>query len=146
MNPKYDLYFASTMAVLHALSCYSQLCYNDIRLYYVFSDIRIWTMSVRCLYSSNACAIDQSHKSHNASGKYPTMHHFVREMCNVCTFLLQNSALWDTELLPPHPMSISGWRLEGRAAFWLAVHCWLRLLHSPGLVTGVVRSDCLDIN
>ena len=35
---------------------------------------------------------DQLHKSHNASSKYPTMHHFVKEMC---TFLLQNGALWD---------------------------------------------------
>ena len=36
--------------------------------------------------------IDLSHKSHNASHKYPIMHHFVTEMC---TFLLQNVALWD---------------------------------------------------
>ena len=35
-------------------------------------------------------AIVPSHKSHNASNKYPTMHHFVTEMC---TFLLQNGAL-----------------------------------------------------
>ena len=60
-----------------------------------------------------------SHKSHNASDKYPTMHHFVTEMwtrahfcykmvhCGIwdgcivgfvwqvlCTFLLQNGALW----------------------------------------------------
>ena len=33
-----------------------------------------------------------SHKSHNALDKYPTMQHFVTEMC---TFLLQNVALWD---------------------------------------------------
>ena len=26
-------------------------------------------------------SIDPSHKSHNASDKYPTMHHFVTEMC-----------------------------------------------------------------
>ena len=36
--------------------------------------------------------IDPSHKSHNASHKYPIMHHFVTEMC---TFLLQNVALGD---------------------------------------------------
>ena len=30
--------------------------------------------------------VDPYHKSHNASDKYPTVHHFVREMC---TFLLQ---------------------------------------------------------
>ena len=35
------------------------------------------------------------HKSHNALEKYPTMHHFVTE---VCTFLLQNGALWDMGL------------------------------------------------
>ena len=39
---------------------------------------------------------DQLHKSHNASSKYPTMHHFVKEMC---TFLLQNGALWDICLM-----------------------------------------------
>ena len=26
-------------------------------------------------------AIDQSHKAHNAPVLYPTMHHFVTEMC-----------------------------------------------------------------
>ena len=36
--------------------------------------------------------IDPSHKSYNALDKYPTMHYFVTEMC---TFLLQNGALWD---------------------------------------------------
>ena len=34
--------------------------------------------------------VDQSHKSHNAREKYPTMHHFVTE---ICTFPLQISAL-----------------------------------------------------
>ena len=34
---------------------------------------------------------DPSHESHNALDIYPTMHHFVTEMC---TFLLQNCALW----------------------------------------------------
>ena len=37
-----------------------------------------------------------SHKSHNASDEYTTMHHFVTEMC---TFLLQNGALWDMGLV-----------------------------------------------
>ena len=36
--------------------------------------------------------IDMLHKSHNAPGPYPTMEHFVTEMCK---FLLQNGALWD---------------------------------------------------
>ena len=38
---------------------------------------------------------DVSYKSHNALDKYPIMHHFVIEMC---TFLLQNCALWDMGL------------------------------------------------
>ena len=41
-------------------------------------------------------AINPSHKSHNALDKYPTMPHFVPEMC---TFLLQNGALWDMGLV-----------------------------------------------
>ena len=36
--------------------------------------------------------IDLIHKPNNATVLYPTMHHFVTEMC---TFLLQNGALWD---------------------------------------------------
>ena len=36
-------------------------------------------------------AIDLLHKSHNAPVPYPTMHHFVAE---ICTFLSQNGALW----------------------------------------------------
>ena len=36
--------------------------------------------------------IELLHKSHNAPVPYPTMHHFVTEMC---TLLLQNGALWD---------------------------------------------------
>ena len=36
--------------------------------------------------------IDLLQKSHNAPVPCPTMHHFVTEMC---TFLLQNGALWD---------------------------------------------------
>ena len=41
-------------------------------------------------------SIDPSYKSHNASDKYPTMYHFVTEMC---TCLLQNGALWDMGLV-----------------------------------------------
>ena len=39
---------------------------------------------------------DPSHKSQNASVPYPTMHHFVTEMCK---FLLQNGVLWDICLM-----------------------------------------------
>ena len=45
---------------------------------------------------ANLTQIDTSQNSHNASDKYPTMHHFVTEMC---TFLLQNDALWDVGLM-----------------------------------------------
>ena len=41
-------------------------------------------------------SIDPSHEPHNAFDKYPTMHHLVTEMC---TFLLQNGALWGVELV-----------------------------------------------
>ena len=44
----------------------------------------------------DAAPTDPFHQSQNASEKYPTMHHFVTEMC---TFLLQNVALWDMGLL-----------------------------------------------
>ena len=39
---------------------------------------------------------DLIHKSHNAPVPYPTVHHFVTEMC---TFLLQNGTLWDICLM-----------------------------------------------
>ena len=40
--------------------------------------------------------MDLSHKSHIAPVPYLIMHHFVTEMC---TFLLQNGALWDVCLM-----------------------------------------------
>ena len=45
---------------------------------------------------STGAMIDPNHKSNNATDKYPTMHQFVTEMC---TFLLQNGALWDMRLV-----------------------------------------------
>ena len=33
------------------------------------------------LQTDNIYAIDPSHKSHNASDKYPMMYHYVTEMC-----------------------------------------------------------------
>ena len=44
--------------------------------------------------------IDSSHKSHNASDKYPTMHHFITEMCTHlvtkwCIVGFGTGALWD---------------------------------------------------
>ena len=78
--------------------------------------------------------IDPSHNSHNALDKHPTMHHFVKEMCtctcvcahaHVCTFLLQNGALWDmglvhcgicsTTLLEKQLASIDGWHRVKRS-------------------------------
>ena len=39
-----------------------------------------------------------AHKSHNAPNKYPTVQHFVSEMCtHARKCLLQNAALWDGE-------------------------------------------------
>ena len=51
----------------------------------------------------NGVFIDQCHKSHNASVKYPTMHHLVTEMCTHvdisltkwCVVGYGNGALWD---------------------------------------------------
>ena len=51
----------------------------------------------------NDKAIDQSHKFHNASEKYTTMHHFVTEMCTYvhisvtkwCIMGCDTGALWD---------------------------------------------------
>ena len=41
--------------------------------------------------------IDPSHKSHNASDKYPTMHHFVTEMCTFAHFCYKmvHCGIWD---------------------------------------------------
>ena len=39
------------------------------------------------------CPIGSSHKSHNASDKYPTMHHFVTDMC---THVYISLAPWHT--------------------------------------------------
>ena len=38
--------------------------------------------------------IDPSHKSHNASDKYPTMHYFVTEMCT-CVHKVLHCGKWD---------------------------------------------------
>ena len=53
-----------------------------------------------CMGCGCATWIDQNHKSHNAPVPYPTMHHFVTEMCTCVHFLLQNGALWD--IYPMH--------------------------------------------
>ena len=38
-------------------------------------------------------SIDLLHKPHNAPVPYPTMYHFITE---ICTIMLQNCALWVT--------------------------------------------------
>ena len=64
--------------------------------------------------------IDPSHKSHNASDKYPTMHHFVTEMCTHAHFCykmlhcgIRHSTgafwdLWDCSIVLAHPVIIYG--------------------------------------
>ena len=51
------------------------------------------TLGFQCLFP---WTIDSSNKTHNAPITYHTMHHFVTKMRThvVCTFLLQNGALW----------------------------------------------------
>ena len=62
-----------------------------------------WSWLVRVITWTNfdlgSWAIDPSHKSHNASDKYPIMHHFVTEMCTFvtkwCIVGYGAGALWD---------------------------------------------------
>ena len=52
------------------------------------------------MISNCNAVIDKSHKSSNAPVKYPTMHHFVTEMCTrVHISVTKNVALWDMALL-----------------------------------------------
>ena len=39
------------------------------------------------------------HKSHNASDKYLTLHHFVTEMCTHVHISVTNGVLWDMGLV-----------------------------------------------
>ena len=43
-------------------------------------------------YVNDKKPIDQSHKAHDATVSYPTIHHPGTEMC---TFLFQGGVLWD---------------------------------------------------
>ena len=59
-------------------------------------------LSFRDVTEIIASVIAQSHKSHNASDKYPTMHHFVTQMCThsvkkSCIVGYGTVALWDCE-------------------------------------------------
>ena len=67
----------------------------------------IFGYDINCLVQDcsifSALAIDRSHKSHNVCGEYPTMHHFVTEMCTQvhisvakwCIVGYGTGALWD---------------------------------------------------
>ena len=44
----------------------------------------------------NVYVTELIHNSHNVLAKYPTMQHFVSELC---TILLQNGAFWDIDLM-----------------------------------------------
>ena len=46
-------------------------------------------------------AIDPSHKSHNASDRYPTMYHFVTEMCTRAHFCYKmvHCGIWDWRIV-----------------------------------------------
>ena len=52
-------------------------------------------VSYGCLLWTQGLTIDPSHKSHNALGKYLTMHHFVTEMYTQVHICYNNVALWD---------------------------------------------------
>ena len=57
---------------------------------------RMYFVSLKCHLCSKY-AIDPSHKSHNASDKYPTMHHIVTEMCTRAHFCYKmvHCGIWD---------------------------------------------------
>ena len=62
----------------------------------------LWTI-VESTYVHGPFVVDQSHKSHNAPVPYPTMHHFLTEMCTCvhisvtkwCIVGYLSDALWD---------------------------------------------------
>ena len=87
-------------------------------------------------YSStkfNILTIDSSHKPHNALDRYPTMYHFVTEMC---TFLLQNGASWDMGLMHFGICAVSLLNLSFHSKslaphVCVALFCWLALHCQP---------------
>ena len=87
------------------------------------------------------CSIDPSHKSHNASHKYPIMHHFVTEMCThvhisvtkCCIVGYGTDAFWDL-----WNGSIGSNCCNGRPWLWLTGPNWLsHLCHHDNLI-GIV--------
>ena len=71
---------------------FSWLGYHLFSSLFLYSRFYIMVMS----HEGHRVAIDPSHKSQGTLNKYPTMHHFVTEMC---TFLLQNGASWAVGLV-----------------------------------------------
>ena len=65
-------------------------------LYTLYSVIK-----VACAWFSISkwTSIDPSHKSHNAPDRYPTMHHFVTELCTHVYTSVLKCALWDEGLV-----------------------------------------------
>ena len=55
----------------------------------------------RCCHPVTMDHIDPSHKSHNASNKYPTMHHFLTEMCTHAHFCYKmvHCWIWDRSIV-----------------------------------------------
>ena len=79
---KHEIYIEKRRRVNHTILRKSEL-ENDL----------IWSkVSKSHLVPLYTYLIHPSHKCYNAVDKYPTMHHFVAEMC---TFMSQNCALWD---------------------------------------------------
>ena len=66
--------------------------------YDLYTENRVAMMTF-CHHCSDSSAINLQIPQCTSPIWYPTMHHFVTEMSHVCTFLLQNGALWDICLM-----------------------------------------------
>ena len=74
------------LSIRISLACARASKLTTTKMYFVRNDeVNMFNQSFKCifLYGSDCMSyqIDPSHKSHNAPDKYPTMHHFVTEMC-----------------------------------------------------------------
>ena len=74
--------------------------------------VNVWCVCFDHCLRNSIDPIDPSHKSHNASDKYPTVLHFVTEMR---TFLLRNSALRDMCLMHCGICEMDYWLMENIA-------------------------------
>ena len=48
-----------------------------------------------CIEIAYSVATDPPHKSHNASHKYPIMHHFITETCTHFSYKMAHCGIWD---------------------------------------------------